>query len=116
MTVPEEVVWSPMTKGEADIVAASLRSIGIDARVKGEIIRAYGPIGQMQVMVNESDAEEARTFLEENPYELAADELDGVVGISPQRSRRAGLVLIMVCLAVPAVVLVAVVLDILIHL
>jgi hypothetical protein len=113
----EEVeVWSPMTQGEADIVAASLESIGIPARVKGEIIRAYGPIGQMHVLVNESDAEEARAFLAENPYELASDELDGVTGVSPERSRRAGLVLLIVCLAVPAVFLLAVIAEILIHL
>jgi hypothetical protein len=105
-----------MTKGEADIVAASLASIGIDARVKGEIIRAYGPIGRMEVLVNDVDADEARTFLAENPYELEADELDGVVGVSPERSRRAGLVLLAVCLAVPAVFLLALIAEILIHL
>jgi hypothetical protein len=110
------VVWSPMTQGEADIVAASLASIGIAARVRGEIIRAYGPIGQMQVLVDEADEIEARTFLADHPNELAAEELDGVVGVSPERSRRAGLVMLIVCLAVPAVFLVGLIVTMLVHL
>jgi hypothetical protein len=111
----EVVVWSPMTKGEADIVAASLRSIGIDAVVKGEIIRAYGPIGQMQVIVDEADADEAVSYLTEHPNELAADELDGVIGVSPGRSRRAGLAMLLVVVLVPLVVVVGTVITILAH-
>jgi len=109
----EVVVWSPMTQAEADIVAASLRSIGIEAKVKGEIIRAYGPIGQMQVMVDEADADEAASFLADHPNELEADDLDGVVGISPERSRRAGWIMLLIFLAVPVVVMIAVIITLL---
>jgi hypothetical protein len=111
----EVVVWSPMTQAEADIVAAGLGSIGIEARVKGEIIRAYGPIGQMQVIVDEADADEATSYLAAHPNELEADELDGVVGISRGRSRRAGLAMLLVVLVVPLLVVLATIITVLAH-
>ena len=111
----EVVIWSPMTKGEADIVAASLRSIGIEAIVMGAMDRSYAPIGQVHVMVDAADAAEAREFIASNPNELEAEQLDGVFGISAARRRRAGLVLLAAYLVVPVALIVAAIVAVVTH-
>ncbi len=108
-------MWSPMTKGEADIMAASLQSIGIDAIVMGSLDRSYAPLGQVHVMVDSADAVRARTFIESHPNELQAEQLDGVVGVSPQRRQRAGVILLLAFLVIPIAIVVTTVVAVITH-
>jgi hypothetical protein len=65
--------------------------------------------------VDEADADEATSYLTEHPNELAADELDGVVGISPDRSRRAGVAMLLVVALVPLVVVLGTIIAVIAH-
>ena len=93
--VNEVSIWRPATSAEADIVVAKLHAEGIQAFVMGSLDRSYYPMGQVNVMVREHDAPRAIALIESHDLALEPQP-DGGRAISPNRSRRAGLVMALV--------------------